>query len=173
MKIYLVSAFMLILLIGASQSIAAGVVWGNPVEGIKIGVSLHPRPYPRNGIIVIDIVKAAAITNTLVYPEMNQRFECNLSGTNSSAVEKTEAGRKYGEKLNSSARNLHDQIQEGSLGKDPEQMAFFDIDKTFLIKETGTYILEIQPRLLKKTANGLIPITINPIKIKLNLVVNQ
>jgi len=156
--------------------LADGIIWGMPTDGVKVGVEHWSRPSRTNCVVVVDIAKASTITNTLIRPLENyQRIDCSLRGTNPSLVKKTDEGKKYGAKLPTSMphwRQVNYEIFDAGLGIGPEQFAHFNIDDLFIIKESGTYQLQIQARLMKRTSKGLVPVIFQPITVQLDLIAN-
>ena len=149
--------------------------WGIPQEGVKIGVVQRPWS-THNGVITICIARTTNYMNDLVLPsDFQQSFECTLKGPNTLPVEKTAAGKRYGAKLQTNmprSKRISGELKD-NFGNDLMQLAFFEIDKTFIITDSGRYELEIRARLLKESTNGLVPVAFYPIKVNLDLVANK
>lgn len=158
-------------LVAAEDSIA----WGNPREGVKIGIQ-RSISIPGNGVVIVYVQQVTNYLRNLVLPsESYQRFDFSLVATNLPTIKKTDEGKKYGEKLQTSMprRRIRVYHLKYYLGNEPQQIGFFYFDKCFILKEAGEYELEIRPRLLKEEGKKLVPVIFEPIKLRVPLSANS
>jgi len=154
------------------------IIWGKPQDGVRIGVqhnTKHHTRFAKNGLVVVYVKRATNYLRNLVLPsEVYQRLDYSLLSTNLQPVKLTNEGKKYGAKLKTGMpRWKRISLQLKNLGDEPQQMVFFHIDKCFVLTEPGEYELSIRPRLLKENGKDLLPVTFDPIKLRMGLLSNS
>src|SRR5664279_3184127 len=146
--------------------------WGPPQEGITVGIALI-EGFGKNGSIAIYARPTTNYANNLVVPEARQAFQVSLRDSSGNLCEPKPGGTRFGVQLQT-VMSRGDRIRRELrfLDEDGWPLGGPRIDECFLVKETKDYEVEIRVRMLKETADKLIPVVLAPMQMKLHLVAN-
>jgi hypothetical protein len=178
MRLITIRSALLVLTLFSTHLMAVepSIAWGKAKEGIVVGFSQDTRMHG-NGTIIVYACQLTNYMKNLVLPANEfQTLDLVLKGAKEHVIAFTSEGKKYGQNLKTNETRAmkasHHLRRLPRYGVDePEQIAWFYIDKCFQIDEKADYELEIRVRLLKSTDadSKLIPVIFDPIKSKIHL----
>ena len=163
-----------LLSVTATVSGQSTIIWGNVVDGVRIGIEHDAEHFPGNGAINLYVQRMTNYANNLVMPELKQFCEFVLNPTNSEILKLTAEGSAFGERLRttmSRSRRISRQIRFS--GPEPIRVAGFYLDRCLTVHESNIFEIEVRLKLLKEVGRNLSPLLFEPIKLRLRLKANR